>query len=151
MNFVNLFISARGRINRAKFWIAILVLAAVGVLFTAMVLLSGESKAAILINGISSLLIAASGILVGIKRLHDRNKSGWWILLFYVAPFVMLSIGFAGWANSVVVTVLGLLALAFYVWSLVELGCLKGTIGQNKYGPDPLAPEVLTPPVRTHA
>ena len=25
-----------------------------------------------------------SGIAVGIKRLHDRNKSGWWLLLFYL-------------------------------------------------------------------
>ncbi|MBX9825263.1 MAG: DUF805 domain-containing protein [Xanthobacteraceae bacterium] len=151
MNFVNLFISPSGRINRAKFWIAVLILAAIGVLFAAMVVFSGEGKGAIIVNAIVSLLIAAAGILIGIKRLHDRNKSGWWILLFYVAPFVMLSIGYAAGTDSLPSNILGLLALAIYLWSLIELGCLRGTIGQNKYGPDPLAPDVLTPPVRTHA
>jgi len=44
-----------------------------------------------------------------------------------------------------------LLAFAILIWAFVDLGCLRGSIGQNKYGPDPLAPDVLTPPVRTHA
>ena len=150
MKFVNLFISPSGRINRAKFWIAILVFTVLNMLSAGMVLASGSSTLVIL-NGIISLLVAASGILVGIKRLHDRNKSGWWVLLYWVAPFVMLSIGFAGGAPEIVVNILGFAALAIGLWSLIELGCLRGTIGQNKYGPDPLAPEILTPPVRTHA
>ena len=96
-------------------------------------------------------MVAASGILVGIKRLHDRNKSGWWVLLYWVAPFVMLSVGFAGGLPEMAVNIVGFLALAIGLWGLIELGGLRGTIGQNKYGPDPLAPDMLTPPVRTHA
>jgi uncharacterized membrane protein YhaH (DUF805 family) len=150
MNFVNLFISPSGRINRAKFWIAILVFTVLNVLSTGMVLASG-SNTLIILNGIISLLVAASGILVGIKRLHDRNKSGWWVLLYWLAPFVMLSVGFAGGLPEIMVNIVGFLALAIGLWSLIELGGLRGTIGQNKYGPDPLAPDILTPPVRTHA
>ena len=33
-----------------------------------------------------------SAFAVGVKRLHDRDKSGWWILLFYLAPSVLGSI-----------------------------------------------------------
>ena len=150
MMFVNLFISPSGRINRAKFWIAILVFTVLNVLSTGMVLASG-SNTLIILNGIISLLVAASGILVGIKRLHDRNKSGWWVLLYWLAPFVMLSVGFAGGLPEIMVNIVGFLALAIGLWSLIELGGLRGTIGQNKYGPDPLAPDILTPPVRTHA
>ncbi|HEY5963006.1 MAG TPA: DUF805 domain-containing protein [Xanthobacteraceae bacterium] len=150
MKFVNLFISPSGRINRAKFWIAILLFTVLNVLSTGMVLASG-SNTLIILNGIISLLVAASGILVGIKRLHDRNKSGWWVLLYWLAPFVMLSVGFAGGLPEIMVNIVGFLALAIGLWSLIELGGLRGTIGQNKYGPDPLAPDILTPPVRTHA
>ena len=151
MNFVNLFISPSGRINRAKFWIAILVFTVINLLNAGMVLFTDGGTGVVILNGIVTLLVAASGILVGIKRLHDRNKSGWWVLLYWVAPFVMLSVGFAVGSDTLVVSVLGFLALAIGLWSLIDLGCLRGTIGQNKYGPDPLAPEVLTPPVRTHA
>ena len=151
MNFVNLFISPSGRINRAKFWIAILIFTVINMLSAGMALAAGDNTSLVILNGILSLLIAASGILVGIKRLHDRNKPGWWVLLYWVAPVVMLSIGLAVGSDTLVVSILGFLALAIGLWSLIELGCLRGTIGQNKYGPDPLAPDVLSPPVRTHA
>ena len=34
--------------------------------------------------------------------------------------------------------VLGLASLAISIWGLVELGFLRGTVGPNQYGPDPL-------------
>ena len=50
MKFVNLFISPSGRINRAKFWIAILLFTVLNVLSTGMVLASG-SNTLIILNG----------------------------------------------------------------------------------------------------
>ena len=41
--------------------------------------------------------------------------------------------------SIVIASVLGLAAFAIGVWAFVELGCLRGTIGANQYGPDPLA------------
>ena len=68
--------------------------------------------------GLFGLLVSLAsiipGLFVGIKRLHDRDMSGWFMLLILV-PFI-------GW-----------LAL------LVIIGFLPGTQGENKYGPDPLA------------
>ncbi len=84
-----------------------------------------------------------SGIAVGIKRLHDRDKSGWWLLLFWLGPSVLSSgnlspngIGDIG-SNAI----LGLAAFVLMVWGFIELGCLKGTAGPNSYGPDPLGPQ----------
>ena len=54
-----------------------------------------------------------SGICVGVKRCHDRNKSGWFILI-------------------------QLVPLVGPIWYFVELGCLRGTIGPNRFGEDPL-------------
>jgi uncharacterized membrane protein YhaH (DUF805 family) len=41
--------------------------------------------------------------------------------------------------------VLHLVGFAITVWAFVELGCLRGTVGPNQYGPDPLEPAALDP------
>jgi uncharacterized membrane protein YhaH (DUF805 family) len=154
MNFVNLFISPSGRINRAQFWIAIMVFAAACLLVGGLSFAIGYSPTMNALGWIVSLLVAASGVLVCMKRLHDRNKTGWWVLLFYSAPVTLLLVAaLVGGATEtlLLLLLLQLVCLGISIWALVELGCLRGTIGQNKYGPDPLAPDVLTPPVRTHA
>ena len=141
MNFPNLLFSFHGRINRAKYWIAVaLYLAAtVVILVVALVPLLGLFIAAI---GYVAMLI--SGVAVGIKRLHDRAKSGWWLLLFYGVPLLLGVIQTA--ANQTMDEspdglnlVVSLVNGAIGIWALVELGCLRGTIGSNPYGPDPLA------------
>ncbi|MBY0511618.1 MAG: DUF805 domain-containing protein [Rhodospirillaceae bacterium] len=50
---------------------------------------------------------------VGARRLHDSDRSGWWQLLILV-PFI-------GW----------IIVLIWFV--------LRGTLGGNRFGPDPLA------------
>jgi uncharacterized membrane protein YhaH (DUF805 family) len=97
------------------------------------------------------IVILISSIAVGVKRLHDRNKSGWYLLLFYLVPSILVVIGVLIGAfvedSTIIATVLGLLAFAIGVWTFVEMGCLRGTIGVNRYGPDPVAPATI-PPVR---
>jgi uncharacterized membrane protein YhaH (DUF805 family) len=39
-----------------------------------------------------------------------------------------------------VVFLCGFVAFALYIWGFVEMGCLRGTVGPNRFGPDPLAP-----------
>jgi uncharacterized membrane protein YhaH (DUF805 family) len=74
-----------------------------------------------------------------IKRLHDRNKSGWWIVAFLIAPPLLRSIAdrFDEW--SVVAVVLSLAAMVLTLWGFVELLFLRATSGPNRFGPDPLA------------
>ena len=74
-----------------------------------------------------------------VKRLHDRDKSGWWILLFYLTPSVLGSIANTS-EQPLVGFVFGVGSFVISIWALVELGFLRGTVGPNRYGPDPLQP-----------
>ena len=115
-----------GRANRAKFWlvalgifvIEIIIFAALGgttAMSTdpqqAMANLGPGVGIVLFVFGIVALWIS---IAVAVKRYHDRNKSGWWVLI-------------------VLVPIIGGL------WYLIECGFLRGTPGSNNYGPDPLA------------
>lgn len=74
-----------------------------------------------------------------VKRLHDRNKSGWWIVPFYIAPPLLQRL----WDlldNPYLALVVSALAFGLSVWCFVELFCLSGARGPNRFGPDPLAP-----------
>jgi uncharacterized membrane protein YhaH (DUF805 family) len=50
---------------------------------------------------------------VAAKRWHDRDKSGWWILI-------------------------GMIPIIGPIWAFIETGCLRGTYGDNEYGLDPM-------------
>jgi len=73
------------------------------------------------IGPFAGTIILAFGLLVmwillavAVKRFHDRDKSGWWVLIVFVP-------------------------LIGGLWYLIECGFLRGTDGPNPYGPDPLA------------
>ncbi len=51
-------------------------------------------------------------LAIGVKRWHDRDKSGWMILV-------------------------GMIPIVGPIWTLVECGCMRGTEGPNQYGADP--------------
>jgi uncharacterized membrane protein YhaH (DUF805 family) len=72
------------------------------------------------------------------KRLHDRNKNGWWLLLFFVAPTLLDK--FWSWLdNPTVALLVSALSFGLSVWCFVELFCLRGTKGSNRFGPNPFA------------
>ncbi|WP_456618345.1 MULTISPECIES: DUF805 domain-containing protein [unclassified Bradyrhizobium] len=83
-------------------------------------------------------LAGVAAIAVGRKRLHDRNKSGWWLLLFYLGPAVCHYVG----QMSDLDVILDAASFGLTAWAIVELGVLPGTVGSNKYGPDPRDPHV---------
>jgi len=63
------------------------------------------------INGVFSLAILLPSIAVGIRRLHDIDRTGWWTLIVF--------------------TVIGAFVLIYWA-------CVRGTPGPNRFGPDPL-------------
>jgi uncharacterized membrane protein YhaH (DUF805 family) len=152
-----LFFSFQGRINRAKYWLAILVFVAISlglklvlgvIAFAAMrgAGTGGYFALSIIVSILNlgvGIVLFISGLAVGAKRLHDRDKSAWWLLLFYVLPYALAGIGLlityaAHNSGPFILGVLGALGIA--IWMFVELGCLRGTVGPNRYGPDPLGP-----------
>jgi uncharacterized membrane protein YhaH (DUF805 family) len=148
INLENLLFGFEGRINRGKYWLAILLYVIASVIVALVgVALGADSVAAALLNAVVGIGTFISGIAVGIKRLHDRNRSGWLLLLFYILPGVLVGVGLAfgiyGMAsdsagNMATAGVLCLAAAGIGIWAFIELGCLRGTIGQNPYGLDPL-------------
>ena len=142
-----------GRINRGKYWLALVLYTAAWIAFAvvAIKLLRVLDKddpfdflgggLALWVSGLSlALMVLWSSLATGVKRLHDRDKSGWWILLFWFGPSLL------GGSNqtmedSPVSLVLALIGLGIAIWGFVELGCLRGTRGPNQYGTDPLEPQ----------
>jgi uncharacterized membrane protein YhaH (DUF805 family) len=84
-----------------------------------------------------SLAFAFIYAAVSIKRLHDRNKSGWWLLPFIGATGLYTHFGDT---LGVVAPYAGLVVLVLFLWGFVEMAFLKGTSGYNRFGPDPLTP-----------
>jgi uncharacterized membrane protein YhaH (DUF805 family) len=70
-------------------------------------------------------------------RFGGRINRAWWILLFWLLPAVLVSVG-AGIGVSSFGLPLALAGAAIVMWAFVEMGCLRGTEGQNAYGADPL-------------
>jgi len=133
IDFGSLLFGFDGRINRAKYWLAVAIyfvvtLIAMGLMFAL------HGMIGMVLMGIIYVVMIVSGIAVGIKRLHDCDKSGWWLLVFYLVPG-LLSAAAVNMDDSLI---LNLLSFAVSIWGLVQLGFLRGTIGPNRFGPDPI-------------
>ncbi|MBV8824186.1 MAG: DUF805 domain-containing protein [Hyphomicrobiales bacterium] len=142
--------SPHGRVNRAKYWLYVVVSIAIIIILVALISLIFARQLydprggfnfppGVLVGvGVVYVVLLVVGIFVGIKRLHDRDKSGWWLLLFYLVPMVLSWISAILSRNGIGV-LFALASLIVAVWALVELGFLRGTAGPNQYGEDPLA------------
>jgi uncharacterized membrane protein YhaH (DUF805 family) len=116
MNFVeatkagfNKYVTFSGRAARSEYWF--------WTLFTVIAsIVAGILDAIVgfgIIGTIVSLAVLLPSIAVAVRRLHDLDRTGWWILIAF--------------------TVIGIILLI--VWD-----CTKGTSGPNRFGPDPLPP-----------
>lgn len=85
-----------GRATRAEYWYFFLAVLLLNVALTLLGLLFPESVLGDLIEVLSSVLllfVLIPSISIGVRRLHDVNKSGWWYLLLFIpliGPLVLL-------------------------------------------------------------
>jgi uncharacterized membrane protein YhaH (DUF805 family) len=144
------YLSFHGRANRQRFWMTLLAI--VGFYIVTALLLAFARVFFILalipLAGFVALIIASLANTA--RRLHDRNKSAWWLVLFSGVPFILsllsllISLGERGTPGAAgAAGLVSLLELPIAIWAFVELGCLPGTKGPNKYGDDPLQPQGL--------
>lgn len=104
--------SLKGRVGRGQYWRSVAAFIAVAVLVGMLdTLLVMASKDAILVP-IFALLTAYPCAAILAKRWHDRDKSGWWVLL-------------------------SLIPVIGVIWTLIECGFLKGSDGPNRFGEAP--------------
>ena len=117
MNLSSLFFSFEGRISRQPFWLCTLIIVAI-IFLPALALYDdiGSKEAGTFIS-IMCLVLLWPFLAIQAKRWHDRDKSGWWLLIIFVP--------------------LGLF------WVLIDTGLLPGTEGTNRFGDDPYAAKVM--------
>ena len=151
MKLQKILFSLQGRIGRRIYWLAILALIGALLLLTFAPFLLDSEDAAVLMVALTSnfiwLLSLWPMVALGSKRLHDRNKNGWWLLVFWLLPFVLFSVGFSivlfddprtGRSGDFLTGSIVILAsLPPALWGIIELGILPGTRGPNLYGADP--------------
>lgn len=99
-----------GRARRTEFWMFALFNVVIGV---GLSIVEGIFGGPGVLSGLYTLAVLIPGIAVGVRRLHDTNRSGWWLLIWFV-PVV-------GWIVLIV------------FWAQ------EGNKGANPFGPDPKA------------
>jgi uncharacterized membrane protein YhaH (DUF805 family) len=115
--------SFQGRLNRKPYWLASFALVIFEIFDLGMMRVAEfgsadpdapDPAAVIVALGCSVLFLLCAWVAwaLAVKRMHDRNRSGWFVLIC-VIPFLNL-------------------------WFLIE-SLLRGTVGENRFGPDPLA------------
>ena len=118
MDWKQFYLSPQGRVGRQDWWLkyvlAFIVISVVASVLDASLGLIDPETGYGPISIVALLVMLYPAIVVNIKRFHDRNKSGWWVLIVLI-PFVGA------------------------LWLLIECGFLRGTVGQNRFGADPVA------------
>jgi uncharacterized membrane protein YhaH (DUF805 family) len=162
MSLTQLLFSFQGRIRRLHWWVASLAVGAVSGIATAILEFAAKSSGVSVVDldtqqfeptGVFSIAVLAVSLVnswinfaLCIKRLHDRDRTGWWLVvqaLVVVLAAVMVIIAMAVQAEQVSIWYVlagatGLAALIISIWLFVEIGFLRGTRGPNRFGPDPL-------------
>jgi len=103
-----------GRSRRKEYWLWVLFIWLVMIVLSTLDAAMGTTTPGTyygMLSGIFALLILIPNIAVGVRRLHDTDRTGWWLLIIFVP-------------------------LIGAIWLLV-LMVLDGTAGPNQYGEDP--------------
>jgi uncharacterized membrane protein YhaH (DUF805 family) len=106
----HLLFSLNGRIPRRDFWLRFALPFALIFVVVAVAPPPLEKRPMLAFFGFALW----PAIAVGVKRCHDRNRSGWFLLI-------------------------NLIPVVGPLWLLIELGFLRGGVGANHFGPDPLS------------
>jgi uncharacterized membrane protein YhaH (DUF805 family) len=169
MNWTWYLFSFKGRINRAKMWLALLVIMCwmifLGLVIVGISGLFGDAKSfgfgvndiflifdpatyrspskadlfPLLAKVIGTPLFAWVYFATSIKRLHDRDKSGWWMVPFFVVPGIYNQF-VDRLADSYLMLLPGIVVFIFFFWGFFEMYFLKGSRKTNRFGPNPLQP-----------
>ena len=97
-----------GRARRTEYWMFFLFNFIIGIVLSVVDYVLGTAG---IVGALFALAILIPSIAVGVRRLHDTDRSGWWMLIAFV-PLI----------GAIVLIV-------FFV--------LDSTPGENRFGPNP--------------
>jgi uncharacterized membrane protein YhaH (DUF805 family) len=106
-----IYFSFEGRLSRKPYWLYALGMGLIAMVAFSLIMWLLPMILAMVIMGLGYIALIWATFALQAKRWHDRNKSGWWILISFIP-------------------VIGA------IWALVENGFLRGTDGANNYGAD---------------
>ena len=136
-----LYLGLDGRLDREAFWIwGFVPWILVAWFFTLLIRSVFGEETQIVGIGLSLLSLVFAPVIV--KRLHDRNRTGWLVLLcclpvVYAVAVPMLATGDI--RRDYVLFARSLLLNGLWAWVVIyECAISRGTAGPNKYGPVPL-------------
>jgi len=125
-----------GRTSRKKYWMFILynaIFAVVAAILDTIFHTPTIGEDSGTINSLYTFAVITPSIAVGVRRLHDINKSGWWMLLPLVGlPFFLLM-----FVHIVLGSFLGTLGVFGGMITVIIFYMKKGMPTENKYGPSP--------------
>lgn len=159
-----------GRASRAEFWWFFLFVM-LTYLLAAFVLGIGVGGLAAANRGAATGVLPAFGIMfafiglfwlallipvlaVQVRRLHDTDRSGWWLGAYYLlyvvyfvvvirrAIFVTAATGSPPTLGSSAVSAIIGMLFFIYAITLLVFFCLRGTEGPNRFGEDPYGDDV---------
>lgn len=111
-----------GRASRSEFWwfqLSFFVVGLIGVLLVSALGMDSSLTPIILgLIGIYSFVGAIASFTAGIRRLHDTNRSGWLVLVFWLLGMIPF-VNFISWIVYIVFI------------------CQAGTQGDNRFGSQP--------------
>lgn len=140
MDFKGLFFSTEGRLNRISFFLLAILVGVVFSIINVIVSLILPSGAAMMLSVILYVVNIIIGIFLTIKRFHDFDKSGYYMIGYSViASIIILAV------SAVFIVALNNETLGLGFGGIITLFVglyiyLKpGTAGANKYGNQPAA------------
>ena len=131
MKFFQICFSFKGRINRAAWWLLnlpIFVIFAISVI-------AYNFPTKISLGFIPLLVLAWIHLAVTAKRWHDKDKPTRWVL-FHLIPLIGVVFIQLFQLSSGLWILIYLIAIINGLWTFFELGFIKGTQGNNQFGPD---------------
>jgi uncharacterized membrane protein YhaH (DUF805 family) len=143
MDYACLLFSFRGRLNRARY---------VGVQFALLIVwLALWLKSPFLhwqvLHWVAAIALIWVNTATTAKRLHDRNRNGWWTLAvlaidhlsyMYYGLFFGLNFGVdISIAKELLLVLFAVCLSLLQTWIVIELFFMIGTDGQNRFGSDP--------------
>ena len=148
-----------GRSRRMEYWMFFLFQFIVGIVFQVLVMTTVGGAAALgarpssmmaaggmmmvlaALYGLFALAMLIPSIAVGVRRLHDTERTGWWLLaplVPYLLTFILFAVAIGGSSGGMgVLAMLCMLAALGLAITVLVFMFLDGTKGPNRYGPDP--------------
>ena len=143
MDFGYILTSTQGRIPRSQWWAGLVVLVIIGLVLGLLIgWVLGPTTIGVVAILILQIILLYPSYCISAKRFQDRNKPGGLALIGIGLAILQTLARLAGLSNpynpTAVDWILNIALIIVGLWYLIELGILRGTIGPNTYGPDPL-------------